>query len=503
MKKLNLLIIKSYLGPFILTFFIAIFVLVMQFLWKYVDELAGKGLDALTLLELIFYASATLVPLALPLAILLSSIMTLGNLAEHMEIVAIKSAGISLLRMLKPLFGVAVLTSIGAFLFANYGMPVANYKLKTLLINIRQTQATIDVQEGVFYEGLERMILRVDKKDKDGKTLHNIIIRDHTDGGAGNSSTVIAKKAEITSTSDGDYLSLKLFEGVRYDDKEFYYRKGETYPLMREYFDTQELLISLNNFKVEKKDQSFLRNQYTMMHVAQLDEIKTELIEDLNEAQKSYYKVVNSQYSYSDTTSKNQNNPIPQWEYVDNAPQEIPNKITKIDFNKPEFLDNYTLEDQEKIKNRAKEQLLIAESNLKNQKNTLAIKKGIFARNRAEWHRKFSLSFACLILFFVGAPLGAIIRKGGLGLPLIFCIVIFIVYYIISTIGEKSVMQLKLSPFEGMWLSSAIFLPVGIFLTLKASTDSPIFMAETYKIFFQKIFKTNKPISHKTTENNP
>lgn len=501
MKKLNLLIIKSYLGPFVLTFFIAIFVLVMQFLWKYVDELAGKGLDALTLLELIFYASATLVPLALPLAILLSSIMTLGNLAEHMEIVAIKSAGISLLRMLKPLFVVAIITSIGAFLFANYGMPVANYKLKTLLINIRQTQATIDVQEGVFYEGLERMVLRVDKKDKDGKTLHNIIIRDHTDGSSGNASTVMAKKAEITSTIDGNYLSLKLFDGVRYDDKEFYYRKGETYPLMREYFDTQELLISLNSFKVEKKDQSFLRNQYTMMHIAQLDEIKVELIEDLDNAQKGYFNVVNSQFNYSDTAQNNRNL-FPKWDYEEQAANEAPKKITNIDFSKADFLDNYSKEDQETIKRRAQEQLLIAGTNLKNQKNTLSIKKGILARNRAEWHRKFSLSFACLILFFVGAPLGAIIRKGGLGLPLIFCIVIFIVYYIISTIGEKSVMQLKLSPFQGMWLSSAIFLPVGIFLTLKASTDSPIFMAETYKNFFQKVFQKNKPITHKPIENN-
>lgn len=484
-KKLNLLIIKAYLGPFVLTFFIAIFVLVMQFLWKYVDELAGKGLDAITLLELIFYASATLVPLALPLAILLSSIMTLGNMAENLEIVAIKSAGISLLKMLRPLIVVAIITSLGAFLFANYGMPVANYKLKTLLINIRQTQATIDVQEGVFYEGLERMILRVDKKDKDGKTLHNIIIRDHTDGGAGNASTVIAKKAEITTTKDGNFMSLKLFDGVRYDDKEFYYRKGERYPLTREFFKTQELLIDLSGFKVEKKDQSFLRNQYTMMNISQLNEIKNDLYDDLSSAYQTYYNSLNQKYTYSDTSDGA--NTIPKWNDITQESEVSQPSIVSVNFNLPNFLDNYNEENKSIIKNKALEHLGILESDLKNQKNTLAVKNSIIARNRAEWHRKFSLSFACLILFFVGAPLGAIIRKGGLGLPLIFCIIIFIVYYIISTIGEKSVMQLKMSPFQGMWLSSVIFLPIGLFLTLKASTDSPIFMAETYRNFFKKL----------------
>lgn len=484
-KKLNLLIIKAYLGPFVLTFFIAIFVLVMQFLWKYVDELAGKGLDALTLIELIFYASATLVPLALPLAILLSSIMTLGNMAENLEIVAIKSAGISLLKMLRPLIVVAIITSLGAFLFANYGMPVANYKLKTLLINIRQTQATIDVQEGVFYEGLERMILRVDKKDKDGKTLHNIIIRDHTDGGAGNASTVIAKKAEITTTKDGNFMSLKLFDGVRYDDKEFYYRKGERYPLTREFFKTQELLIDLSGFKVEKKDQSFLRNQYTMMNISQLNEIKNDLYDDLSSAYQAYYNSLNQKYTYSDTSDGA--NTIPKWNDITQESEVPQPSIVSVNFNLPNFLDNYNEENKSIIKNKALEHLGILESDLKNQKNTLAVKNSIIARNRAEWHRKFSLSFACLILFFVGAPLGAIIRKGGLGLPLIFCIIIFIVYYIISTIGEKSVMQLKMSPFQGMWLSSVIFLPIGLFLTLKASTDSPIFMAETYRNFFKKL----------------
>lgn len=486
MKKLNLLIIKAYLGPFVLTFFIAIFVLVMQFLWKYVDELAGKGLDAITLIELIFYASATLVPLALPLAILLSSIMTLGNMAENLEIVAIKSAGISLLKMLRPLIVVALITSLCAFLFANYGMPVANYKLKTLLINIRQTQATIDVQEGVFYEGLERMILRVDKKDKDGKTLYNIIIRDHTDGGAGNASTVIAKKAEITTTKDGNYMSLKLFDGVRYDDKEFYYRKGERYPLTREFFNTQELLIDLSGFKVEKKDQNFLRNQYTMMNISQLNEIRADLYNDLTSAQKSYYNNINQKYTYSDTSTAT--NKIPFWNNQLDESSESKPSIASVNFNLPHFLDNYTEENKILIKNKALEHIAILESDLNNQKNTLSIKNSIIARNRAEWHRKFSLSFACLILFFVGAPLGAIIRKGGLGLPLIFCIIIFIVYYIISTIGEKSVMQLKMSPFQGMWLSSFIFLPIGLFLTLKASTDSPIFMAETYRNILKKLF---------------
>ena len=497
MKKLTILMIRSYLGPFVLTFFIALFVLVMQFLWKYIDQLVGKGLEWSIILELLFYASATLVPMALPLAILLSSIMTLGSFAENLELVAAKAAGISLLRILRPLIILSALISLGAFLFANYGMPVANFKLKSLLLSIQRTRPAIDIPEGTFYDGIKGAEIFVEKKEADGKSFQNIIIYDHSKDTYGAGSVAMARRGNLSMSEDQRYLILKLYQGLRLDDRNFFTRERQGLPLYREIFSEQQIYFDISGSKFTRNNESVFRNQYSMMTVGQLNRVNRELMDDLNNSVNlttKYMQEISAVRKVESQPGVYQQQWDPQLmsflEPTDSIPKR--RKITSVDFQNGKFLSAYTDEEKALIRQSARQSAEEIRNKLEEQKSLIKAKKMQIAKNRVEYHRKYSLSFACFILFFVGAPLGAIIRKGGLGLPLIFCIVIFIIYYVISTIGEKSVRQLALEPFEGMWLSSFILFPFALFLTLKASTDSPLFVAETYTKFFRKIVRRKK-----------
>ncbi len=497
MKKFTILMIRSYLGPFLLTFFIALFVLVMQFLWKYIDQLVGKGLEWSIILELLFYASATLVPMALPLAILLSSIMTLGSFAENLELVAAKAAGISLLRILRPLIILSAIISLVAFLFANYGMPVANYKLKSLLVSIQRTKPTIDIPEGTFYDGIKGAEIFVEKKEADGKSFQNILIYDHTKDTYGAGNVAMARRGSLSMSEDQRYLILKLYQGLRLDDRNFFTREREGLPLYREIFSEQQIYFDLSDTKFTRNNESVFRNQYSMMTVKQLDKVHYELLKDLNNSVNmtaKFMQELSAVRKAEPPPGMNQQAWSPQLMSFLEPEDSIPErrKISSVHFQNGEFLTFYTEEEKALIRQSAKQSAEDMLNKLEEQKSIIKAKKMQIAKNRVEYHRKYSLSFACFILFFVGAPLGAIIRKGGLGLPLIFCIIIFIIYYVISTIGEKAVRQLALEPFEGMWLSSFILFPFALFLTLKASTDSPLFVAETYTKLLQKLVRRKK-----------
>lgn len=502
--------IRQYLGPFVMTFFISIFVLVMQFLWKYIDELAGKGLEWTVILELIIYASATLVPMALPLAILLSSIMTMGAVAEHLELVAAKSAGISLLKIMRPLMMVALLTSAFAFFFSNNVMPVANYKLKNLLFAIRRTKPAIDIQPKVFYDGIQGLVVKVEEKGKDEKTFYDLMIYDHSKESIGAGSVTMARRGVINISDDNRYLSFKLFEGIRYDDREFFSEQKSGLPFIREQFAEQEILIDLSQFLFSRENSSLIKNQYSMMTVSQLNEVHKELVEDIRQSGKNYTTAIRNRYKPLYSQQIEDNSEVFNPEKFDQKDFEIPvdmegNDLSKtpdsvppqpviehISFKGGSFLSFYRPDQQSRIINTALTQVKEIENTLSAQGSVIKSKQGQIARNEIEVHRKLSLSVACIILFFVGAPLGAIIRKGGLGWPMIFSILIFITYYMISTIGEKSARQLAMSSFEGMWLSSFILAPVGLFLTLKASTDSPIFAADTYSRLIRKLARRKK-----------
>ncbi|MBE2247381.1 MAG: LptF/LptG family permease [Candidatus Competibacteraceae bacterium] len=497
MKKLTIMVVRSYFGPFILTFFISLFVLVMQFLWKYIDQLVGKGLEITIILELLFYASATLVPMALPLAILLSSIMTMGALAENLELVAAKASGISLLGLMKPLIILSSLISFTAFLFANYGMPIANYKLKSLLFSIQRTRPAIDIPESAFYDGIKGLEIYIRKKEDDGKTFQDVLIYDHSKDMYGASSVTMARRGALSMSDDGRFLVLRLHQGMRIDDRNFFTKEREGLPLYREVFAEQQVFFDLSGSKFNRDNEGLVKNQYSMMNVSQLNQVNRELLNDLNQThtQATILMQYLSSISTQHQTQEEQIGAAPDirdigmLELMPDAQtnQSKDSTPTHVSFSKNQFLSSYNEEQTHLIKTSARQSAEEIRSKIEEHKSVVKGKQSQIAKNRVEFHRKYSLSIACLILFFVGAPLGAIIRKGGLGLPLIFCIVIFIVYYVISTIGEKSVKQLALSPFWGMWLSTFILFPFGLFLTLKASTDSPIFMAETYIRLLKRI----------------
>ncbi len=453
-----------------MTFFIALFILDMQFLWKYVDDLVGKGLEWYLIGKLLFYASSTFVPLGLPLAILLSSLMTFGNLGEHYELVAMKAAGISIWKIMKPLIILSILICLLAFYFSNNILPVANLKFQSLLYDIRKKKLTFNIKEGVFYNGLDGYTIRIGKKDKDGIRIEDVMIYNHTKR-LGNIDLTIAKSGRMESTPDGRYIIFTLFDGYNYHEKVDVKGYRVTRPFQRTHFQEECRRFDLKSFELNRTDETLFKDHYMMLNIAQLnkaiDSLSTKLEKKKTDFKSSFIKNNFRFYSNIDTTKK------------------ITDTLKNL---KPEFLDNFTRNEKEKILQAA----IINSKNIKNNItyyiDDIAAKNKIIIKHKIIWHKKFTLSFACFVLFFIGAPLGAIIRKGGLGLPVVISVLFFILYHITSITGKKYTEAAVMDPNIGMWLSSAILLPIGVFLTYKATTDSPLLDADAWRKFFMMIF---------------
>lgn len=515
-KRLHILVLKNYLGPFVLTFLIAEFVLIMQFVWKYIDDLAGKGLEAPIIAEFILYLSASLVPMALPLAILLSGIMTFGALAENLELVACKAAGISLYRVMNPLIIVSIALAGAAFYFSNNVLPVANLKLRSLVQDIQRQRPAIDIKAGVFYEGITDLTIRVEAISEDKKTLSGILIYDHSRRDNGNSRVTLAKNGTIGVTPDDAYLVLTLNDGVTYDEMAFFGKPDPQLPFVKNYFKSQIIPVDLSAFKLARNDEDINKDHYQMMTLRQLDKTIADMNLQFDNRVNAFGESVKQNYFFGRGTARpmgmenmsaepNFNPimpappPIKINAFSDNAKlRDSLNAIqqkkyfTKTELSTPEFYINSDTTRALQLLDQARNITLIGNSRSADFVVEKRSRGESIARYVAEWHKKFTLSFACIVLFFVGAPLGAIIKKGGLGLPLVASILIFITYYVISTIGEKAVKQLTMSPFLGMWISSLIMLPIGIFFTIKAANDSKLFDRDWYIRFFNKYIKRKK-----------
>ncbi|MES2621610.1 MAG: LptF/LptG family permease [Bacteroidota bacterium] len=482
MKKLDWLVVKSFIGPFILTFWIAQFVLVMQFLWKYIDDLVGKGLNSWILIELIIYASASLVPLALPLAVLLASIMTYGAFGEHFELTAVRSAGISLFRFMKPLIVTVVLISIFALFFSNNIMPVSNLKFRSLLYDISHQKPTVALKPGIFYSGINGYFIKVEAKDDETNTLKDLTVYDHTSG-QGNDHVITAKKGTMTQDEEALALSLKLEEGKQYremDPKDEKDAKANSYQMVSTNFKSWEKRFDLSEFKLNRTDESFFKDLKQMLNLRQLlQEIDTIQIdaekvkEGLASSTVSYYNMK----KFGLDTSKG-------------TPLGPPAQFKSVSELLAPFDKNGKIQVMERAMNKAR--------NIKNlidiSDKQLEFKERDLVSHLVEVYRKFTLSIACLVLFFIGAPLGSIIRKGGLGWPLFYCVIFFIIYHVTSIVGEKMAENNVLTAFGGMWLSTFVLLPVGMFLTLKATNDSKIYSTEYYGNLFRKIFSSKTSV---------
>lgn len=489
MKRLHLYIIKSFLGPFFMTFFIVVFVLLMQFLWKYVDDLVGKGLDFKVLGEMLFYASFGLLPFAFPLAMLLASIMTFGSLGENYELLAIKSSGVSLFRIMRPLVVIAILVTFIAFYFANNVLPHTNLKFTTLLWSVKRQRPELVLQEGVFTNEMDGYSIKIGHKDNKTNMLYNLLIYDHTRNKS-NESVTKADSGYLSITEDKKFMVLNLFDGVNYsEDKPANRRDQNKYPFRRDKFEEQTIRVKVLNFDFNRSDENIFKNTYRMLNIKQLVEMEDTLNGDYYKRLRTYIMQLNI------------NNPISRKIYDLTVQHDSLKRNVAVPADSTFNFDNYFAGIdkwiQAEIAETALENARTNVQNLNMYQGQLYEKKKTINKYEMERHRKFTLSIAVLIFFFIGAPLGAIIRKGGLGMPVVVSILLFIAYYIVSMTGEKSAREDVWNMFNGMWFSSFVFLPIGVWLSYKAARDSAIMSAETYiklfnRIGLQKLFEKQK-----------
>ncbi len=607
-KKLDILIIKAFLGPFIATFFITTFVLVLQFMWLYIDDMVGKGLDAWTVLRMLMYIAATVVPLALPLAVLLSSIMTLGNLGETYELVAIKSAGISLLRFLRPLFVVSIGITLLAFFFNNNVYPVANLKMQTLKYDIIYTKPAFDIKEGVFFDRIDGYVIKIGKKESNDSVIRNVVIYEQNNAGQ-QDNMIVADSGKMVVTPDKQNLIFTLKSGWRYQEKgEHNVNQGTQ--LIRMGFKEYKKVMDLSSFKMNKTEDSTFKNNFQMKTIIQLghdidslreadntlikqsarglalnlqfpawldtsgwdqteqkplpsrfllsvdwarDSLRRvwvadrksqdslQLITDsIKKAQKNLAAAVKGATPAPTTPAKPGNSPdsqhrvagktatpptvvtpatsktttrpkaitpvvakaapAPHIAYPGYTPPPAMHPIPK-DPPQPTFAD--ILPDSVRLDVTTK-----SISTANQSKVSLYQPMALFAageknllQHEVAWHEKITLAIACMVMFIIGAPLGSIIRKGGIGLPLVFAVVFFVIFFLLNNFGKKLAGQFVLSPFEGMWMATYVLTPIGIFLIYKALNDSQLFNKEFYFRVTRKIrpllarLRKNKTVS--------
>ncbi|MFC2104552.1 LptF/LptG family permease [Bacteroidota bacterium] len=531
MKRLHKFILKSFFGPLVATFFVSLFILLMQFLWKYIDDLAGKGLEWTIIAELILYASARLVPMALPLAILLSSIMTFGNLGENFELTAVKSAGVSLQRFMSPLIILTIAICIGAFYYSDYVIPYTNLKTGALIYDVKNQRPELQIKEGMFYNGIEGYSIKIAKKNYKTNLLQNIMVYDHSEN-KNNIKVTIADSGYMRMTADERNLILTLYNGYTFEEIEESKKKRpreKTYPHQRQKFEKQVVIFELTGLDFDRTDEDLFKNNYQMFNLRQLEYAEDSLNKSHIEEVKrfatrhktgNYFKqekdLKNDIIKYNKPKSreidnintgkkvrkgKNNNkankvNKVDESQYKINPKYQISDTISKKDTSKIKKsfnADSIFRAQNSKNRNQAIDYALnfarAAQNNISNSQKTFNHKEERIRRHQIEWHRKFALSFACFVFFFIGAPFGAIVRKGGFGTPVVISILFFILYYIISISGEKFTREGIMPAYIGMWLSSIILMPLGIFLTYKATTDSVILNADTYLLFFKKLFK--------------
>ncbi len=502
-KRMDIFILQSFVPLFLMTFCICLFIVLMQFLWRYIDDLVGKGLGVDVIAELFFYAALTMIPMALPLAILLASLMTFGNLGEQFELTAMKASGISLIRTMAPLIVLMVMIATGAFFFQNNVLPIAQTKMWTLLYSMRQKSPELEIPEGVFYDQIPGYNLFVQEKNRDTGVLYDMMIYDVSKGFE-NSSIILADSGKMTITPDKTHLYLRLWYGESFENlKDAGASNMKNVPYRRESFDIKEIMLKFDaNFN--RMDEQGMRNQYVGKNMEELQATIDSVGERVDSLGNRYgtslrqYPFFNVNNFRIVTDGKNDDTKAVRKRelrvYGDDAPESEPQKVRLPDvaLSKPLDVDSifrgsssgYTLN----YLNQALSKAQRMKQEYEYKSLSLADDMKTIRRHAIELQKKFTLSFACIIFFFIGAPLGAIIRKGGLGTPLVISVFLFIFYYIIDNMGYKLARDGKWEVWQGMWLSAAVLLPMGIFFTYKAVNDSAVFNKDAYLNFFRKFF---------------
>ncbi len=475
-KKMDIYLLKNFLGLFLMTFLICIFILLMQFVWMHVKDLVGKGVEISVLAEFFVYAVATMVPLALPLAILLASLMTFGNLGEHFELTAMKSAGVPLFRIMQPLAITIAIISVSAFFFSNYVLPQSQTKLWTLIFSLRQKSPEMEIPEGEFYDGIPGYNVYVRSKNHQTGLLKDLMIYDYSDGFQ-NAKVMVADSGRIFFTEDKKYLLFVIYSGESFENLDPKQQRAtkskDKIPYRRETYQQKTMLIDFSS-DFNRYDESILHDQHVSKNVS-------ELLHSIDSVQVLAHE-----------RSAEQSRQMVEQKYFgrDRAPGrvlEVVNAEQQVYFNADSLFERMSVKDQSRALQFAYDKARAQRDQVEYNALMLDEYKRYVRKHEVELHRKFTLAFACLIFFFIGAPLGAIIRKGGLGTPVVISVVMFIIYYIIDNTGYKMAREAIWPCWLGMWLSSFVLLPIGVFLTYKAAHDSALFRPEAWLKWYTRI----------------
>lgn len=460
MKKLDKLILKAFAGPFLLTFAVVQFILLTQFLLKYLDDLVGKDLSVGVLTQLLFYFSMMLVATSLPLAVLLSSLMTYGNLGEHHELTAIKASGIALTRILRPVFLLVLALSTLAFWYNQNVVPWANLKAFSLLWDLRQQKLALDIKEGVFYSGIPGYTIKVNQKlGKDGDRLRGVMIYDHTQK-SGNATVFLADSGRMSTRFGGAYLGLELFQGHTYvEQPDARDRAGATF--LRQAFSRNLITFSLESFGLSRTKEDLFKENRMMLNIPQLHSATDSVQKRLRVERTLLPRQMNAYYTYLrfDTLGRAANQKVAAWQVPAARLAPLSISITQQAANRARNLQTFTRSTAGRLDDLARNSALF----------------------RIEVYRKYAQSVAVLLMFLIGAPLGAIIKKGGLGVPILVSILFFIIYYVLSITGEKYAKEFVMPASAGMWLSDVVLLPVGLFFLYQAYNDSGLLESDFWR----------------------
>jgi lipopolysaccharide export system permease protein len=527
MKIIDRLLIKSFIPPFAVTFFIAIFVLMMQFLWKWIDEIAGKGVGLFFIVEMLGYMCISLIPMALPMAVLISSVMVMGNLAEHYELASLKSTGTSLARIMLPLMFLTFGISVFSYIASDKLIPISNLKYQSRLYDIKNQKPTLSLEQGVFNNDFQGFSIRIKDKKADNKSIEGVLMYDQSQGSGSRFSQVTAKNGEMTVTPDERFFVMRLFDGTQYLESKPTLRNGKpNYPFIRTSFKTWTKVFDLGEFQLDRTDESLFKTHHNMLSTKELvmaiDSIERQRQQRIDgmtdEIERSFYQknieeeatenaeqeaatgeeireeiVINdSLLTKNDSTAAE----VIEWnkkidrrrENSKNSEAQVPEKTTGTRFfNSPQQMDsigelsNYNSlyetfrpDDRSRLMNKGRSKITGAHQAV------LATLRAIERthENRIDHlyhlHNKFTVSVACFIFLFIGAPMGAIVRKGGFGYPLLISVVFFVIYIMMTILFKKTMEGGGIDPVLGAWMPCLVILPIGIFLTSKAMNDSKL-----------------------------
>lgn len=472
LKRVDKVVLGSFIIPLIITFGLTSFIFMMQFLWKYIDDIVGKGIELSLIIKLVGLFTLTIAPMALPLAILLASTMVIGTLGENNELTAYKSGGLSLVRIMGSLIVFCIFLAGFAFYFSDNILPKVHLKFYSLLFDIRKQKPALDISEGVFYRGITGFAIKVKKKDKDNRTLHDIMVYDHSNG-RGNDNVVLAEKGDIGLSNSGKYLVLTLYNGKQYQDIRKRTKENGEVPSEQTIMEFKQWrkIFDLSEFKMTRTDQSLFKSHYIMYNTKQL----------MHEADSTGKDIENK---VKEIQLNNANYFSAYKKIIDTIPIQTFNTPDKIKVN-----DIFTRHVTQSAVNIARSNLQSAISSAQMSVSDLEFKESNYVAMYCEWYKKFSLSFACIVLLFVGCSMGAIVRKGGFGVPILIAVLYFVVFHVLNVIGEKLAKNMVIPPFAGMWMASLVLMPLALFLTYKANRDSVLFRSEWYANLFSNFKK--------------